>query len=109
MRGPDVGVHVRLSAAQPPDRTSWVRAAAAVLRKSGRLTDADPDERVLDVLNSTTVEGLRIIALGTPDSAPGDRGSGPVEPSHAVPRTSGGWDIRSYLKDPDPHSARAAG
>ena len=41
-----------------PAAREWTTAAAAVLRKIGRITADDPDERVWDVLGSRTVEDL---------------------------------------------------
>jgi methylmalonyl-CoA mutase len=47
----------QIELAQPEDshtRAEWERSAAAVLRKSGRLTDEDPDSAVWDKLTRTT-------------------------------------------------------
>ena len=48
-------------------RADWEKAAAAVLRRAGRLTDADPDEAVWDKLARTTLDGVRVSPLGSPE------------------------------------------
>jgi methylmalonyl-CoA mutase len=85
-------------------RDGWVRAAAAVLRKSGKLADgADATlEQVLIALGRRTTEGLTVPPLGDGMSAervPGTRRS---------TDTTEGWDIRSWIADPDPAAAKAA-
>jgi methylmalonyl-CoA mutase len=107
---PDDVTHLSLAATIPAGRGDWLRLAAAVLRKSGRLTDADADPRVLEALNGATIEGLPIQALGTPDAT--QRHSARGEHTRHIPAvrpwTAAPWDIRSYLSDPDPDAARAA-
>src|SRR3954452_9980163 len=78
-----------LRLAAPEDdwsRGDWEKAAAAVLRKSGRLSGDDPDDAVWGALTHTTYDGVEIPPLGTADL---------VRPS-AGPRPSrlGGWDVR---------------
>ncbi len=105
MAEPDDDTHLSLAATIPADRSDWLRAAAAVLRKSGRLTDADEDARAFEVLSGATIEGLPIQALGTPETTPAghSRHVPAIGPWAAAP-----WDIRSYISDPDPDAARAA-
>ena len=59
----------RLSLAEGSQHTreEWERAAAAVLRKARRLGDDAPDAEVWDVLTGTTLDGLRVPPLGTPE------------------------------------------
>jgi methylmalonyl-CoA mutase len=78
-----------LALASPEDtwsRADWEKAAAGVLRKSGRLSQDDPDEVVWAALTHTTYDGVEITPLGTPDHV-----------THATsPRSqrSGAWDVR---------------
>jgi len=120
---------------------TWFSAAAAVLRKSGRMTADDPDDRAAEILNSTTVEEVPVAALGTaalvevlptagvPGEPPFLRGAdqrgadqrgadqrgadhpddaGHLDDAGADQEPHRGWDIRSYLADPDPRSAAEA-
>jgi methylmalonyl-CoA mutase len=78
-----------LALASPEDdwsRADWERAAAAVLRRSGRLSEADPDAAVWAALTRTTYDGLEVPLLGTSD----------LVTAHTTPRPSraGGWDVR---------------
>ena len=66
------------------DRAEWEAAAAAVLRKARRLTDDDPDAQVWDKLTRTTLDGIGITPLGTPDLARGARHGGPPGQTGAV-------------------------
>lgn len=84
------------------DQAEWEAAAAAVLRKAGRLKDDDPDDAVWQKLARRTLDGLTVHPLGTrelvadlPD---------PVRP----PARDAGWDVRTWVPDADPAAARAA-
>ncbi len=85
-------------------KRAWEAAAAAVLRRAGRLGDAAPDGEAWRALTRTTVEGIPIPPLGMPTATanqPGAAGSG----TRVSRRTGGfehGWDIRSALIEPDP-------
>ena len=93
-------------------RPAWDAAAAAVLRKGGRLPSGEPDAAAWDRLARTTVDGVRIPPLGTPaliadlpatglpGAAPFTRGSRPADGT--------GWDVRALLADPDPVRANTA-
>ena len=72
------------------DRAEWEAAAAAVLRKARRLTDDDPDAQVWDKLTRTTLDGIAITPLGTPDLVDGLVTVG-------RPTRPGAWDIRAHL------------
>lgn len=87
--GTDGGSALRLDIA-PHDIEEWERAAAAVLRKARRLTDADPDSAVWEELTRHTVDGIAIPPLGTPASAEGLATSG-------RPTRQGRWDVRVRL------------
>ena len=80
-----------LALASPEDawsRADWEKAAAGVIRKSGRLTDEDPDDAVWGALTHTTYDGLGVPLLGTPDLLLG------VDTS-IRPTRSGDWDVRT--------------
>ena len=65
-----------LALASPDDTATvadWEAAAAAVLRKAKRLGDDDPDALVWDKLTRTTLDGIEITPLGTPDLLEGRR------------------------------------
>jgi methylmalonyl-CoA mutase len=78
-----------LALASPEDawsRTDWEKAAAGVLRKTGRLSADDPDDAVWAALTHTTYDGIEVLPLGTPD-----QGLVSVFP----PSTrEGTWDVR---------------
>ncbi len=81
---PDQG---SLRLASPEDtgtRADWEKAAAGVLRKSGRLSDDDPDDAVWAALTRTTYDGVAIPPLGTPGP------HGLVRPERTSP-----WDVRT--------------
>lgn len=90
-----------LALASPEDthgRADWESAAAAVLRKARRLTDEDDDTLVWDKLTRTTLDGIGITPLGTPDLLDGLETSG-------RPDRAGAWDIRAHLAVVDPKPA----
>lgn len=82
-----------LALAAPEDthtRADWEAGAAAVLRKSRRLTDEDADALVWDKLTRRTLDGIGITPLGTPDLLDG------LDLGHR-PTRAGDWDIRAHL------------
>ena len=86
-----------LALAQPEDqhsREEWEAAAAAVLRKTRKLTDEDPDTAVWDKLVHTTLDGIAITPLGTPDLLDDLQTAG-------RPTRAGAWDIRARLAGAD--------
>jgi methylmalonyl-CoA mutase len=72
----------------------WEREAAAVLRKSRRMTDADPDELVWQRLTRTTLDGIAVTPLGTAALLDDLRTEG-------RPQRQGDWDVRSYVDGRD--------
>ncbi|WKN47733.1 methylmalonyl-CoA mutase family protein [Nocardioides sp. Arc9.136] len=68
----------------------WEQAAAAVLRKSRRLKDEDPDDAVWAKLTRTTLDGIEVTPLGTPALLEGLRTAG-------RPTRVGPWDVRAHL------------
>lgn len=83
-------------------REDWERAAAAVLRKARRLGEDAPDHDVWDALTRTTLDGLRVPPLGTPELV-ADLPA-PVRP----PARDAGWDVRAWLADADPTRGNAS-
>jgi methylmalonyl-CoA mutase len=78
-----------LALASPEDdwsRADWEKAAAGVLRRSGRLSDDDPDDAVWAALAHTTYDGIEVPPLGVLDRVS----------RTAVPRPNrrGAWDVR---------------
>jgi methylmalonyl-CoA mutase len=80
-------------------RTDWEKAAAAVLRKAGRLRDDDPDEAVWVTLTRTTLDGIPLSPLGTPATEPDP--SGAEAGDSARPTAPGGRDVRVELLGDD--------
>jgi methylmalonyl-CoA mutase len=68
----------------------WESQAAGVLRKARRLGEDDADELVWSKLTKTTLDGIGITPLGTPDDLTGLETSG-------RPTRQGDWDIRAYV------------
>ena len=78
-----------LALADPSDahtRADWEAAAAAVLRKARLLGADDPDGLVWSRLARTTLDGVAVPALGSPDLLDGLVTSG-------RPTRAGGWDV----------------
>ena len=94
------------------ERARWEKAAADVLRKTGRMTADDPDALVWDKLTRTTLDGVPVAPLGTPSSLDGlppvgVPGQAPYTRGAAVTRPQEGWDVRAHLGDPDATQAHA--
>ena len=94
------------------DRELWEKAAADVLRKTGRMRADDPDALVWEKLTRTTLDGIAVSPLGTPETVhdvddPGLPGAAPYTRGTAVSRPEAGWDIRAHLADPDAAQAAA--
>ena len=99
----DPQASVRLAGGLTTTAADWERAAAAVLRKARRLADDAPDDSAWDKLTKTTVEGLAIPPLGTPERATGHQfGPATGRAGRAIVRSESGWDIRAQITDPDP-------
>jgi methylmalonyl-CoA mutase len=97
---------VRLAGDHVVTAHDWDVAAAAVLRRGRKLADDAPDEAAWDALAGTTVEGLVIPPLGTPERAA--RRAAVLAPAANAGRVDTGWDIRSLLTDPDPEAAASS-
>ena len=93
-----------LELAAPEDdhgRADWEKAAAAVLRKAGRLSDDDADDAAWAKLARTTLDGIAVSPLGTPDLLDDLATTG-------RPQRAGDWDIRAHLDIADPKLANEA-
>ncbi|MGA8256922.1 MAG: methylmalonyl-CoA mutase family protein [Nocardioides sp.] len=69
-------------------RADWEAETAKVLRKSRRMTDDDPDDLVWQKLTRTTLDGIAVAPLGTPELLEDLTTSG-------RPTRAGAWDIRA--------------
>ncbi len=98
----DTPAHLALDQGRQHDVSEWEKAAAAVLRKTGRLSEEDPDEDVWARLTRTTIDGIALTPLGTP-ALVADLPD-PVRP----PARGAGWDVRALLVDPDAAASSAA-
>ncbi len=88
--------------AGPATEDDWLHAAAAVLRRSGRLVADAPDADAPAKLTRKTLEGIAIPPLGTASAVPAHT----AEPVPAA--TGAGWVIRALVTDTDPASAAAS-
>jgi methylmalonyl-CoA mutase len=82
-----------LDLASPEDTwttADWEQQAAAVLRKARRLGADDPDALVWEKLTRTTLDGIGVTPLGTPDLLDDLQTSG-------RPTRAGGWDVRAQV------------
>lgn len=100
------GATVPLAEGLHPTREAWEKATAAVLRKSRRLAEDAPDADVWSVLSTSTLDGVTVTALGTPDQTadlpdPGLPGQAPFTRGATAARELGAWDIRGWFTDPD--------
>jgi methylmalonyl-CoA mutase len=83
------------------DAAAWEAAAAAVLRKSRKLTDDDPDSAVWAKLTRTTLDGIAVAPIGAAADLEGLATSG--RPTRATD-----WDIRVHISGPDAAAANEA-
>ncbi len=105
--------HLSLVAGAPRTHTreDWEKAAADVLRKSGRMKDDDPDALVWEKLTRITLDGIEVPPLGTPELVigvpdPGVPGQAPYTRGARLSRPEEGWDVRAHVADGD--AARSA-
>ncbi|MGZ8738889.1 MAG: methylmalonyl-CoA mutase family protein, partial [Nocardioides sp.] len=94
--------HLPLAQGQEHAVAEWEKLAAAVLRKARRLDDDAPDDAVWSELTLSTLDGIDITPLGTPDLVA--ELPDPVRP----PARGDGWDVRALLGDPDAQASHAA-
>ncbi|HEY9566389.1 MAG TPA: methylmalonyl-CoA mutase family protein [Nocardioides sp.] len=94
-----------LSLAGPEDQHSaadWEKATAAVLRKTRQLSDDAPDSAVWEKLTRTTLDGIDVLPIGSPDTASGlpatgVPGAAPFTRGRLAQKPELGWDIRPSL------------
>jgi methylmalonyl-CoA mutase len=87
---PEQGTLALADAEDRHSREDWEKAAAGVLRKAGRLADDDPDAQVWHRLAVSTLDGIPVTPLGTPELLDGLATAG-------RPARTGDWDIRAHL------------
>jgi methylmalonyl-CoA mutase len=85
---PEQGTLALASPEDDHDRAAWEKAAAAVLRRAGRLSEEDPDAASWEKLTRTTLDGVAVTPLGTPELLEDLATSG-------RPSRRGAWDIRT--------------
>lgn len=93
-----------LRLASPDDEygvAQWEAATAAVLRKARRLGEDDPDSAVWERLGRTTLDGIEVAPIGTPDSVRDVQTSG-------RPTRTDDWDIRTHVSGPDAKAGNEA-
>ena len=76
------------------DAAAWESATAAVLRKTRKLGEDDPDAAVWQALSRTTLDGIAVAPIGQPGDLDGLLTAG-------RPTRSGSWDIRTPLSGED--------
>ncbi|WP_109472250.1 methylmalonyl-CoA mutase family protein [Ornithinimicrobium cavernae] len=106
MSTPPTAESLPLAPGEGASQEVWEAAVAAVLRKSGRLTGADPDSAAWGALTRTTLDGIPVLPLGTPQTAAevpdtGFPGQAPFTRGATATRPFGAWDIRARFEDPD--------
>jgi methylmalonyl-CoA mutase len=97
---PEEAPVVALASGPEHTRADWEKTAAAVLRKSGRLSEDDADAAVWTTLTRRTLDGIEITPLGTPALVRDLSTSG-------RPDRVGDWDIRAWFADPEPKATAA--
>ncbi|WP_375002726.1 methylmalonyl-CoA mutase family protein [Aeromicrobium sp. CTD01-1L150] len=104
--GPDVTVAVPLAEGFDHELEEWEKATAAVLRKTKKLGDDDPDSDVWAHLSTATLDGIDVPPLGTADLVSGLPDTGlpgqaPFTRGSVAGRELDGWDNRAWHTDPD--------
>ncbi|MDX6231285.1 MAG: methylmalonyl-CoA mutase [Nocardioidaceae bacterium] len=102
----DGTVDVPLSKGLEHTLDEWESATAAVLRKARKLADDAPDSDVWSKLTTTTLDGITVAPLGTPDLSVGLPdgglpGQAPFTRGSVAARELDGWDVRAWFADPD--------
>ncbi|WP_201299582.1 methylmalonyl-CoA mutase family protein [Aeromicrobium sp. 9AM] len=102
----DGTVDVPLSEGLEHTQDEWEQATAAVLRKARKLADDAPDSEVWSKLATTTLDGITVTPLGTPDltrdvADGGLPGQAPFTRGSAAASELDGWDVRAWFADPD--------
>lgn len=92
-----------VSEADVYSREAWESATAALLRRSGKLTESDPDAAAWDVLTRATLDGIAVPPIGTPDDAVvhAPPGAAPFTRGRVSARPDEGWGIRPHFSGPN--------
>lgn len=92
-----------LETGAPHAREEWEALAAAVLRKSGRIKEDEPDALVWERLTRKTLDGIAITPLGTGADLDG------VTVGLGAPASQRGerWDVRGLFANPDAKATAA--
>jgi methylmalonyl-CoA mutase len=88
-----------LSAEDEHTQADWEKSTAAVLRKSGRIGEAESDAVVWDKLARTTLDGIVVPPIGTQANT----AAAGIRPTRA-----GDWDIRAVVAGPSAKAANQA-
>jgi len=83
------------------DAADWEAATAAVLRKARLLAEDAPDSDVWEALTRTTLDGIAVPPIGTPDDLEGRVTAG-------RPTRDTDWDVRVHVAGPDAATANEA-
>lgn len=93
--------HLPLEQGQVHELAEWEQATADVLRKAKRMAPEDANSDVWAKLTRTTLDGIAITPLGTPQSV-ADIDTG------GRPSRVGAWDVRSLITEPGGKAASEA-
>ncbi|MEG9227047.1 methylmalonyl-CoA mutase family protein [Aeromicrobium sp. Sec7.5] len=99
-------VPVPLAEGLESTREAWEKATAAVLRKTRKLAEDAPDSDAWATLTTTTLDGIEVTPLGTPELTSGLPptglpGQAPFTRGTEALRENRAWDVRSWFTDPD--------
>lgn len=94
------GTTIPLDSGPEHSAADWEQMAAVVLRKAGRLGEADADSLVWEKLTRKTLDGIAITPLGTPALVTDLQTAG-------RPDRAGEWDVRGYFADPAASGTKA--
>lgn len=99
-------VTVPLAEGLESTREAWEKATAAVLRKTRKLAEDAPDSDAWATLTTTTLDGIEVTPLGTPELTAGLPptglpGQAPFTRGTEALRENRAWDIRAWFTDPD--------
>lgn len=99
-------VTVPLAEGLESTREAWEKATAAVLRKTRKLAEDAPDSDAWATLTTTTLDGIEVTPLGTPELTAGLPptglpGQAPFTRGADALRENRAWDIRAWFTDPD--------
>lgn len=111
---PEQGTLALARAEDTATQADWEAATAAVLRKTRRLGEDDPDALVWDRLTRTTLDGIGLPPIGTAaavadlpaTTTPAAPGVFPYTRGRLAERPETGWDVRPASGGTDPAALR---